>query len=106
MLALDVSRSMTATDVQPSRLGAAQAAARRFLARVPDTFRVAVVAFADRANVVAPATDDRRVVQQALAQSEAGEERRSERRSRSRSARRARFPARRTAPPRRPPPCC
>jgi Ca-activated chloride channel family protein len=73
VLALDVSRSMTATDVQPTRLGAAQAAARRFLARVPDTFRVAVVAFADRANVTAPATDDRSVVQQALAQSDAGE---------------------------------
>ena len=73
VLALDVSRSMTAADVRPTRLGAAQAAARRFLARVPDTFRVAVVAFADRANVVAPATDDRGVVQQALAQSEAGE---------------------------------
>jgi Ca-activated chloride channel homolog len=73
VLALDVSRSMTASDVRPTRLGAAQGAARRFLEQVPDSFRAAVVAFADRANVVAPPTDDRRVVQQALAQAEAGE---------------------------------
>jgi len=73
VLALDVSRSMTANDVSPTRLAAAQAAARRFLEQVPDSFRVAVVAFADRANVVAPPTDDRAVVQQALAQTEAGE---------------------------------
>jgi Ca-activated chloride channel family protein len=73
VLALDVSRSMTATDVRPTRLAAAQAAARRFLERLPKSFRVADVAFADRANVVAPATDDRAVVQQALAQAQAGE---------------------------------
>lgn len=73
VLALDVSRSMTAKDVSPTRLAAAQAAARRFLEKVPTSFRVAVVAFADRANVVAPATDDRNVVQQALGQAQAGE---------------------------------
>jgi len=73
VLALDISRSMTASDVRPTRLAAAQAAARRFLDKVPDTFRVAVVGFADRANVVAPPTDDRSVVQQALAQAQAGE---------------------------------
>ena len=73
VLALDISRSMTANDVTPTRLAAAQAAARRFLEKVPDSFRVAVVAFADRANVVAPPTDDRSIVQHALAQAEAGE---------------------------------
>ena len=73
VLAMDVSRSMTASDVPPTRLAAAQSAARRFLEQVPDSFRVAVVAFADRANVVAPATDDRAIVQQALSQAEAGE---------------------------------
>lgn len=73
VLAIDVSRSMTATDVQPSRLRAAQAAAARFVEQVPERFRIGVVAFADRANVVAPPTDDRDVVRAALGQVSAGE---------------------------------
>ena len=73
ILALDVSRSMTAKDVPPTRLVAAQAAARRFVEQVPETFRIGVVAFADRANVVAPPTDDREVVAQALEQVSSGE---------------------------------
>jgi Ca-activated chloride channel family protein len=58
---------MIATDVKPTRLKAAQAAARAFLAKLPDKYRVGVVAFATRAQVVAPATDDRTVVLRALA---------------------------------------
>jgi Ca-activated chloride channel family protein len=73
VIALDVSRSMTAADVPPTRLAAAQAAARKFLEQVPESFRVGVVAFADKANVILPATDDRAAVQQALSQAEAGE---------------------------------
>jgi Ca-activated chloride channel family protein len=73
VLAMDVSRSMTAVDVRPTRLGAARGAALRFLEKVPRSFRVGVVAFADKANVVAPPTDDRGVVEQALAQTESGE---------------------------------
>lgn len=73
ILAIDVSRSMTATDVRPTRLGAARDAALRFLDKVPDAFRVGVVAFADRARVVAPPTDDRAVVEAALGQAESGE---------------------------------
>jgi Ca-activated chloride channel family protein len=45
ILAFDVSNSMTATDVSPSRLGAAQAAATRFVRTQPDTVDIGVVAF-------------------------------------------------------------
>jgi Ca-activated chloride channel homolog len=73
VLAMDVSRSMGARDVFPSRLVAARAAARRFLEKVPDSFRVAVVAFSDRAQVAAPATDDRGVTNAALSELRLGE---------------------------------
>jgi Ca-activated chloride channel family protein len=62
LLALDISRSMTAKDVQPTRLAAARDAARRFLEQVPETFRVGIVTFADRAQVALPPTDDRDTV--------------------------------------------
>jgi Ca-activated chloride channel family protein len=45
VLAFDVSNSMTATDVEPSRLGAAQAAAIRFVRQQPDSVDIGVVAF-------------------------------------------------------------
>lgn len=48
MLATDMSSSMRATDVEPSRLGAARRAARRFLYTVPDEVRVGSVVFNDR----------------------------------------------------------
>jgi Ca-activated chloride channel family protein len=73
LLALDVSRSMTASDVTPTRLAAAQAAARRFLDEVPKRYRVGVVTFATRANVVAPPTEDREFAAAALSQTRAGE---------------------------------
>jgi Ca-activated chloride channel family protein len=73
LLALDVSRSMTARDVTPTRLAAAQAAARRFLEDVPKRYRVGVVTFATRANVVAPPTEDRDFAAAALSQTRAGE---------------------------------
>jgi Ca-activated chloride channel family protein len=73
LLALDVSRSMTASDVKPTRLGAAQAAARRFLEDVPERYRVGVVTFATRANVVAAPTQDRELAAAALSQTRAGE---------------------------------
>ena len=66
VLAVDVSRSMTATDVEPTRLDAARAAARDFLARVPKKFRVGVVSFATRAAVGVPPTADRSLVEAAL----------------------------------------
>jgi Ca-activated chloride channel family protein len=51
ILAMDVSGSMRATDVEPNRLVAAQNAAKAFVAEVPDSVRVGVVAFAGTATV-------------------------------------------------------
>jgi Ca-activated chloride channel homolog len=73
ILAVDVSRSMTATDVKPTRLAAAGKAIDRFLHVVPDSLRVGVVTFATRANVIAPPTHDRELVRSALAQARPGE---------------------------------
>ena len=72
ILAVDISKSMTATDVKPTRLAAAGAAIDRFLTVVPKSLQVGAVTFADRAAVVAPPTTDRDVVRQALAQARTG----------------------------------
>jgi len=52
VLAMDVSGSMRATDVQPNRLIASQEAAKAFVAQLPRSVRVAVVSFAGTAAVV------------------------------------------------------
>ena len=52
MLAMDVSGSMRATDVLPNRLVASQNAAKAFLADLPRSVRVGIVAFAGTAAVV------------------------------------------------------
>ena len=59
MLAMDVSGSMRATDVEPNRLVAAQNAAKAFLADLPRHVKVGIVAFAGTASVVQPATVNR-----------------------------------------------
>jgi Ca-activated chloride channel homolog len=59
VLAMDVSLSMRATDVQPNRLVAAQEAAKAFLAELPRNVRVAIVTFAGTAQLVQPATLNR-----------------------------------------------
>ena len=66
ILAVDVSRSMKARDVQPSRLEAARKAAESFLAKIPSKFRVGVVAFGSRASVGVPPTEDHALVLDAL----------------------------------------
>jgi Ca-activated chloride channel homolog len=66
VLVIDVSGSMRATDVKPSRLAAAQNAVRTFLKRVPHNVRVALVAFAGDPQVAAPPTTDLDVVRQGL----------------------------------------
>lgn len=73
VLGIDSSRSMAATDVEPSRLEAAKAAAVAFLEEVPKRFRVGVVGFASVGRVVAPATTDRSIVQKAVAALRPGE---------------------------------
>jgi Ca-activated chloride channel homolog len=66
VLVVDVSGSMQAKDVKPTRLGAAQAAVRMFLDRVPKKVKVALIAFAGDPQVAAPPTTDRDLVRQAL----------------------------------------
>jgi Ca-activated chloride channel homolog len=62
VLTIDVSLSMAATDVAPSRIGAAEAAAKKFLAQLPANFRAGLVKFAGTASlVVAPTTNHHRV---------------------------------------------
>jgi len=59
VLAMDVSGSMRATDVQPNRLVASQEAAKAFVAGLPRTVRIGVVSFAGTAAVVQPPTFNR-----------------------------------------------
>ncbi len=59
MLAMDVSGSMRATDVQPNRLVAAQNAAKAFLADLPRSVKVGIVAFAGTASLVQAPTINR-----------------------------------------------
>ena len=59
VLAIDVSDSMDATDVEPNRLEAAKEAATSFLERLPAGFRVAVVTFAGSAQMVSDPGADR-----------------------------------------------
>ncbi|GAA6141835.1 VWA domain-containing protein [Hydrogenophaga sp. 5NK40-0174] len=56
ILAMDVSGSMRATDVKPSRLEASQEAAKSFIKGLPPYVKVGIVAFAGTAQVVQPAT--------------------------------------------------
>jgi Ca-activated chloride channel family protein len=59
VLAMDVSRSMLAEDVQPNRMVAAQAAARAFIEEQPSRTRIGIVAFAGTASVVQSPTNNR-----------------------------------------------
>jgi Ca-activated chloride channel homolog len=58
VLVTDVSRSMLADDVEPSRLEASRDAAQRFVEELPDEARVGVVAFSTDPHTVEAPTDD------------------------------------------------
>jgi Ca-activated chloride channel family protein len=59
ILAMDVSGSMRASDVEPNRLVAAQNAAKAFIADQPDSVRIGIVAFAGTATVAQAPTKNK-----------------------------------------------
>ena len=71
ILAMDSSGSMTATDVEPTRMAAAREAASSFVDGLPDGFNVGVVSFSNEADVVVPPTADREEALAALESLEA-----------------------------------
>lgn len=71
VLAIDVSGSMQATDVAPTRLDAARAAAASFVDQLPAGIRLGVVAFASQPVTLVSPTADRDVVLDALTRLEA-----------------------------------
>jgi Ca-activated chloride channel homolog len=66
VLTMDVSTSMEATDVDPTRLAAARRAAGAFLDRVPEEMRVGLVTFSSEAQVAVPPTAEHDQVREAL----------------------------------------
>lgn len=66
VIVIDISGSMIADDVKPSRLGAAQESARKFIAGLPPRFQVGLIAFSSTVRVLAPPTQDREQVRLAI----------------------------------------
>ncbi|MCL2470442.1 MAG: VWA domain-containing protein [Propionibacteriaceae bacterium] len=65
-LVMDVSLSMEATDVQPTRIAAAEQAAKEFVSELPAGFNVALISFAGTASLLVPPTTDRGQVDAAI----------------------------------------
>jgi Ca-activated chloride channel family protein len=65
-MAMDVSLSMRATDVEPSRLVAAQNAAKAFIDELPVNVRLGIVSFAGTAAVVQTPTENREDMKAAI----------------------------------------
>jgi len=66
ILVMDVSRSMLARDVEPTRMEAAKTAAKSFVDKVPDQFKLGVVSFSGTAQAVTLPTTDRGLVNAGL----------------------------------------
>jgi Ca-activated chloride channel homolog len=67
VLAMDVSRSMCATDIPPNRLVAAEKAAASFVQRQGEGTQIGVVAFAGFAQIIQPPTNDEEVLLDVIA---------------------------------------
>jgi Ca-activated chloride channel family protein len=72
ILTMDVSGSMMATDVSPSRLDAAKAAATEFVDGLPGGVKVGLVAFSTAPRVLVPPTTDRAAIHQGIDDLQAG----------------------------------
>jgi Ca-activated chloride channel family protein len=70
ILVLDVSGSMQAQDVKPTRLVAAQKALHVFLGKVPPRLKVGLILFAGEAEVATPPTTDHDLVSEAIDQTD------------------------------------
>lgn len=66
ILAFDVSGSMAADDLEPTRMEAAKAAAMSFVQRQPSTIQIGVIAFSDSGLAVQPPTTDQELVLAAI----------------------------------------
>ena len=66
LLAIDVSGSMKATDVAPTRLDAAKAAAHSFVQQLPEGIRVGIVSFASQPETVVEPTADHAELDRAI----------------------------------------
>jgi Ca-activated chloride channel family protein len=66
ILAIDVSRSMCATDVAPNRLTVAQEAALAFVDQQADGTQIGIVAFAGLAELIVPPTNDKELLKDAI----------------------------------------
>lgn len=66
ILSFDVSGSMSATDIQPTRMEAAKAAAREFVQRQPSNVEIGVVAFSDGGISVQAPTKDQETILAAI----------------------------------------
>jgi len=66
VLVMDVSGSMNATDVEPTRLQAAEASAQSLVDNLPEEFQVALISFSNGVQTLVPPTQDHKAVQQAL----------------------------------------
>jgi Ca-activated chloride channel family protein len=66
LLVMDVSRSMCSTDIEPSRLVAAQRAAAEFIHQQPSSTQIGIVAFSGFAELIQAPTTERRLLDDAL----------------------------------------
>lgn len=62
IMVIDVSGSMNATDVFPTRMDSAREAAASFVAMVPEQFRIGLVTFSNTTQVLSPPTTDRNMI--------------------------------------------
>jgi Ca-activated chloride channel homolog len=72
MLAIDTSGSMAATDVTPTRLKAAESAARNFVEKLPKGLKIGLLSFNTSATVVASPTLDHETVLNAISTLQVG----------------------------------